>query len=68
MKTIYIVKYRRRTGERRILRTGHHHNVVGVPDKAFRLALVSDYNRTNKRVESIRLVKVSNRRFEELVW
>lgn len=57
------VSYRRRTGERRILRTGIHRNshcLTGeefpISEKEFRILLICEYNRTNKRVEKIERV------------
>lgn len=53
----YKVYFRRRTGSRRILRVGIHHNLRGMSDRDFRIALIQDYNRTNKKVEKIEHVR-----------
>jgi hypothetical protein len=50
---LYQVLYRRKTGNRRILRTSAHLNLKLMPNKEFRLSLLQDYLRTNKRVERI---------------
>lgn len=49
----YLASFRRRTGSRRILRTGTHARPEGVNDRQFRIDLIVDYNRRNKRVERI---------------
>jgi hypothetical protein len=56
----YIVYYRRKKGIRRNLRTGTHVKPDGVSDREFRLDLLKEYLRTNKRVVSIEFLGVSN--------
>lgn len=49
----YKVYYRRRNGMRRMLRRGIHVNLQNFSEHEFRLMLLKEYNRTNKKVEKI---------------
>lgn len=62
--TYYKVSYRRKSGDRRIMRFGTHQMINTVTEKEHRIYLLQEYNRTNKRI--IKIEKITPEEYNKV--